>query len=182
MPWRALSALLVPSAALAAGVGLQRFFEGAQPAGDALLRWLLWSSGAGLVAGALAGLALRGRILWIVYGLAAPWLAAGLVLAAFTATRPLREALADRREAACRSSGRAVCSEAEFVARCAEAAQGSGQAALGEPLQKLCDAQGCTFRWVYAGPFRSSTPAEALLCSVVADPAGKGVRYALLPL
>ncbi len=50
VPWRAIAALSVPAAALAAGTGLQRWLEGSAPSGDALLRWLLWSAGAGLYA------------------------------------------------------------------------------------------------------------------------------------
>ncbi len=43
-----------------------------------MLHWLAWSSGAGLVVGALAGL-LRRQMFWPAYGLVAPWLLAGLV-------------------------------------------------------------------------------------------------------
>jgi len=175
MPWRSLCALLVPSAALAAGVGLQRIFEGPQPAGDAALRWLLWSTGPGLAVGGICGLALRRRLLWTAYGIVAPWATALMVSALWVAALPLREVIYDRREAACRASGRTVCSAAEFTSRCAE--RGAG---LGEPQQKLCGAEGCTYRWIYAGPFRSPIPEPPLLCSVVADPAGKGLRFALL--
>jgi hypothetical protein len=38
------------------------------------VRWLVWSSGAGLIIGALTGLVLGKRLLWALYGLAAPWL------------------------------------------------------------------------------------------------------------
>ncbi len=76
VPWRALLALFVPAAALAAGTGLQRLFESASS--DPVLHWLAWSSGAGLVVGALAGL-LRRQMFWPAYGLVAPWLLAGLV-------------------------------------------------------------------------------------------------------
>src|SRR5258708_39506725 len=55
LPWRKLAALFVPAAALAAGVGFQFVFEGPRPEGDALLRWLCWSSGAGLAIGTAAG-------------------------------------------------------------------------------------------------------------------------------
>jgi hypothetical protein len=185
LPWRALGALFVPAAALAGGVGLQRFFEGQLPTGDALLRWLLWSSGAGLAVGAVVGMFSRKPGRWAAYGVLAPWAAAGLVGGIVAAVRPLRDALADRREASCRAEGRAVCSVPEFVSRCAEAAKEPrrGPTLLGEPQQKLCDAQGCTFRWTYSGPFRPETYVDpgVLLCSVVADAAGKGVRYALMP-
>src|SRR5581483_8879389 len=59
MPWRAIAAVAVPAAALAGGVGLQRLLEGPTPPGDPIVRWLLWSSGAGLLAGAVAGLLLK---------------------------------------------------------------------------------------------------------------------------
>ena len=186
MPWRALGALFVPAAALAAGTGLQRFFEGPIPPGDALLRWMLWSTGAGLLAGILGGLALQKKKLffffWAAYGAGAPWAVAGLVAGAVAAVRPVREGLADQREQACRASGRSVCTVPEFTAACAEASRDPGRSSLREPQQKLCDTQGCTFRWVYPGPFRPETRTVpgALLCSVVADPAGKGVRYALI--
>jgi hypothetical protein len=62
----------VPAAALALGVGLQRLAEGPAPQGDPFVRWLVWSSGAGLIIGALTGLALRKRLLWTLYGLTAP--------------------------------------------------------------------------------------------------------------
>jgi hypothetical protein len=104
------------------------------------------------------------------------------VAGAVAAVRPVREGLADQREQACRASGRSVCTVPEFTAACAEASRDPGRSSLREPQQKLCDTQGCTFRWVYPGPFRpeNRTAAGALLCSVVADPAGKGVRYALI--
>jgi hypothetical protein len=177
-PWRALAAFFVPAAALAAGVGLQRFFEGPLPPGDALLRWMNWSSGAGLAVGALVGLLWRKPFRWAAYGAVAPWAAAGLVGAAVAAARPVREALADHREKTCREAGRAVCSVPEFVAGCARSGAG-----LGEPQVKLCTDKGCTFRWIYPGPFRPDAYVApgALLCSVVADAAGKGVRYALMP-
>jgi hypothetical protein len=69
----------VPAAALASGVGLQRLVEGAAPRGEPLVRWLVWSSGAGLIIGALTGLALRKRLFWTLYGLTAPWVVAALV-------------------------------------------------------------------------------------------------------
>ena len=149
--------------------------------GDALVRWLLWSSGAGLVLGALVGLA-RKHFSWAMYGAIAPSATVALVAGLVAAVRPVREAVADQQEQACRASGRAICSAYAFTAACAEATREPGRSALGEPQQKLCDGQGCTFRWVYVGPFRPETyPASAtLLCSVVADVAGKGVRYALL--
>jgi hypothetical protein len=181
VPWRALAAFLLPAAALAAGTGLQRVMEGSATAGDPVLRWLCWSAGAGLALGALAGLALGRKLLWAAYGAAAPWMAAGLVAGGTLAARPLAEKLADRREAGCRAEGRAVCSAAEFTARCAEASAEPARARslLGEPRQSACTAQGCAWRWVYAGPFRPDAPAapSALHCSVLTDAQGRGVRH-----
>jgi hypothetical protein len=77
----------VPAAALASGVGLQRLVEGPAPQGDPLVRWLVWSSGAGLIIGALAGLALGKRLLWALYGLTAPWVVAALVSGGMLALR-----------------------------------------------------------------------------------------------
>jgi hypothetical protein len=77
----------VPAAALALGVGLQRLAEGPAPQGDPFVRWLVWSSGAGLIIGALTGLALRKRLLWTVYGLTAPWMVAALVWGGMLALR-----------------------------------------------------------------------------------------------
>jgi hypothetical protein len=103
LPWRKLAVLFVPAAALAAGVGLQLVFEGPQPEGDSLLRWLCWSSGAGLAIGAAAGaLACRRperRAAWAFFGAASPWALAGLVLLAGEAPRPLRAAGAGLRSA-----------------------------------------------------------------------------------
>jgi hypothetical protein len=115
MPWRALGALFVPAAALAAGVGLQRAFEGPIPSGDAPLRWLLWSWAAGILAGLGGYGAAEKKIIfffWAGYGVVAPWAVAGLVAGAVAAVRPVREGLADRREHACRASGRSVCTAA----------------------------------------------------------------------
>jgi hypothetical protein len=80
VPWRALLALFVPAAALAAGTGLQRLFESSSS--DPVLHWLAWSSGAGLAVGALAG-RLRRRMFWAAYGLVSPWLLASLMWGLF---------------------------------------------------------------------------------------------------
>jgi hypothetical protein len=191
LPWRRLAALFVPAAALAAGVGLQLVFEGPRPEGDSLLRWLCWSSGAGLAMGAAAGaLACRRaapRAAWAFFGAASPWALAGLVLLAGEVSQPLRAALAERRVARCRET-RPVCTSAEFRTGCAAAAAKMpgalqrGMAAFGAPAQRLCGATGCTYRWVYAGPW---TPDElgqagAIWCSLVTDAAGAGMRSALV--
>jgi hypothetical protein len=191
LPWRKLAALFVPAAALAAGVGLQLVFEGPRPEGDSLLRWLCWSSGAGLAIGAAAGaLTFRRpalRAAWAFFGAASPWALAGLALLAGEAAQPLGAALARNRVERCRET-RAVCSAAGFRAGCAAAAaKGPGAlergiAALGAPAQRHCGATGCTYRWVYDGPWM---PDEAgatgtLWCSVVTDAAGAGLRSALV--
>ena len=81
LPWRAIAMLLVPAVALAAGSLLARLLDGPQPTGDAALRWLLLCAGAGLLAGAVAGLLISktagGRLVWAFWGLAAPGLLAG---------------------------------------------------------------------------------------------------------
>src|SRR5437867_2185770 len=144
MPWRTLCVLFIPAAALAAGVGLQRVFEGPLPEGDATLRWLLWSTAAGLLVGGLAGLALKKNLFFAgaLYGGLAPWATAGLVAGVLAAVRPIREGLADHREQACRATGRAICTVAEFMAGCAQASREPARSPLGEPQQKLCDGQG----------------------------------------
>ncbi len=181
VPWRAIAAAFVPAAALAAGTGLQRWLEGSAPSGDVLLRWLLWSAGAGLFVGAGVGLLRGSRLPWAVYGAAAPLLAVGLVLGALRAVLPVREWIADRAEAACRAEGRPVCSVREFDAACAR----RDRRLLGEPQQTLCrdDKDGaCTLRWLYRGPFRPEqrAPRGAFLCSVVTDALGNGIRSSLM--
>lgn len=76
VPWRAIALLFIPAAALAAGAGLQRLVELRTP--DPVAQWLVWSTAAGALVGALVGLALKRKLLWCVYGVAAPWIAAGL--------------------------------------------------------------------------------------------------------
>lgn len=159
-PWRASAALFVPAAALAAATGLQRWLEGPAPAGDALVRWLLYAGGAGLLLGAFTGLLRCARLFWSAYGAASPWLVAGLVLAGTRAARPLRERLADHREIACRAEGRRLCTKREFEAACARHDR--------EMLGPAQEAVGAVQRWHYRGPFR---PEElpfrgALVCSI----------------
>jgi hypothetical protein len=184
LPWRKLAALFVPAAALAAGVGLQLVFEGPRPEGDSLLRWLCWSSGAGLAIGAAAGaLAFRRpalRAAWAFFGAASPWALAGLALLAGEAAQPLARNRVER----CRET-RAVCSAAGFRTGCAASAATRpgalerGSVELGAPAQRHCDATGCTYRWVYDGPWMPDE-AGTLWCSVVTDAAGAGLRSALV--
>ncbi len=177
-PWRGLAIAFVPAAALAAGTGLSRWIDSAH--GDVLLRWLVWSSGAGLIVGALFAVGLRPRFVWPLYGVVAPWVAAGLVVAGLRMAMPLRERLADRREADCRGSGRKVCSGQEFRAAC----EATDADRLGTPLQSRCGGGSCTHRWRYDGPFRPETiPSKTILmCSVVTDAKGKAVRTSMMAL
>jgi hypothetical protein len=159
---------------------LHRWAEGPASAGDPMLRWLCWAAGAGVVLGALAGVVLRRTLLWAAYGAVAPWLAAALVAGGLVAARPIREKLADRREAGCRAEGGLACTAAEFTARCREAsaAPARARALLGEPRQSSCSSLGCNWRWVYTGPFRPDfAPGSALYCSVLTDAQGRGVRH-----
>lgn len=181
-PWRPLAALFIPAAALAAGTGLQRMVE--WPSTDPVLQWLAWSSAAGLLVGALAGFGLRRRLLWAAYGLLAPWLAAGLFTGAVHTLRPLREKLADRREAACRAEGRAICTWQEFAGRCAQAhaEPRRAQELLGAPRSSPCTNQSCTFKWLYSGPFRpEQSTALAQACFVLTDAQGRGIRHWMMP-
>jgi hypothetical protein len=191
-PWRLLTAVLLPCAGLAAGVGLQRWFEGVEPAGDAIGRWLWFSSGAGLILGAAFGLALSrralGRALWPLWGAAGPWAVAGLLVAGAAVARPIRERVAQGKQEACRGEGRKICSPGEFRSACRGAAsadagtRAGSLASLGDPLHKRCDAEGCTERWSFAGPWDTEgfRGPGAQLCSVVTDPTGRGIRWAVV--
>src|SRR3954462_5877965 len=114
-----LSLFFVPFAGLAVATVLQRWFDG-QPTGDALLRWLLFASVAGLFVGGTTGLILgrnrAERYGWTVWGVVGP----GCVAAAVPGTLPgaphLRGRWADHEVAACRAGGRAVCTPSEFRA------------------------------------------------------------------
>jgi hypothetical protein len=169
-PWCASLIFFLPAAALAAGTGLQRILEGALPPGDALFRWPLWCAGAGVALGGVCAVARRGAG-WLPYGAISPLFAVALVALGVRAARPVREWLADRREADCRDSGRATCTAQEFRARCAAGDAGS----LGPPRSKSCGDGTCTSRWLYDGPFRPDDHVAqgSLLCSVVTDRSGK---------
>jgi hypothetical protein len=115
--------------------------------------------------GAGVGLVRGRRIGWAAYGLAAPFIAAGVVWAAAAAARPIREVVADRREDACRAEGRSICSVREFDAACS----GREVKKLGPPAQSICNGASCTLRWVYRGPFRPDQISfkGGFLCSIV---------------
>lgn len=192
LPWRSLAVLLVPCAAVAAGVALQRALEGPLPPGDSLRRWLWLSCAAGLLLGGVAGLMLASRraprLLWAAWGAASPWALAGLTLIIGQGVRPLREGIAARAVLRCRAEGRLACTSAEFRAGCTGAllgpqARAQGVFRLGAPAQELCGAVGCTFRWGYAGPWLldDSVGSGSLWCSVVAAPDGRGLRAVVVP-
>lgn len=159
-PWRAGLLWFVPAAALAAGTGLQRWLEGPQPAGDAVLHWLYWSGGSGAVIGGAVGLARRARLAWLAYGYLSPFVATALVWLGVEAARPVRESIADRREQECRGEGRKICTLREFEQACAR----RDFALLGEPAQSVNEIR----RWYYRGPFRpEQIPFRgAFLCSI----------------
>ncbi len=167
-PWRAVAAVFIPFAGLAAGSGLSRAFD--PPEADFWVRWLLWSSLAGLLSGAVWGLFLRRPALWLAYGAVAPGAAAGLVVAGIRAAQPVREWVADAVEARCRAAGSRVCSVREFDAACAA----RDRAALGPPVQSWCAGESCTERWTYGGPFRPDTwpRRTTLVCSVTSGAGG----------
>jgi hypothetical protein len=174
VPWRPLAALFLPAAAVAAGTGLQRWLEGPVPSGDSILRWLFWSAGAGLLLGAAAGAMRRAPLRWAAYGAAGPWLLAALVFGGARASLPVRQWVADRREAGCRAEGRKLCTLREFDAACAR----RDQQLLGDPQQSLCKDATCTLRWTWRGPFRPEEIAfrGGFICSIVTDAQGNGVR------
>ena len=164
-PWRAAAAVFVPVAGLAAGVGLSRAFDPVHV--DFWPRWLLWSSLSGLVIGAAWGVVLHRPAGWTAYGLVAPGALALLVVGGMRAAVPVREWVADRREASCRASGGKVCSMRDFDAACAA----RDRATLGTPAQSWCAGESCTARWTYRGPFRPDTYPRrtTLVCSVTID-------------
>src|SRR2546421_7085033 len=110
LPWRTLALFFVPFAALAAATGLQRWFEGPAPSGDALLRWLLFGSVAGLLIGGVTGLVLgRGRLErygWTSWGVVGPWCATIAVTGILLAAQNVEEHWAEHELTACRGAGR----------------------------------------------------------------------------
>lgn len=192
VPWRAVALFFIPAAAVAGGRGLQWLLEGPEPGGDHLARWLLYSAAAGLLIGALAGTLLTktlgGRLVWACWGVVSPLVLALSVTLGATAARPFRDWRASVGEAKCRKT-RTLCQTREFRAACAEAGRPLPQTreralqVLGPPVFERCDGAGCTLRWSYAGPW---TPDDwvapgSILCSVVTDAAGQGVRSTVQP-
>lgn len=192
VPWRAISLFFIPAAALAGGRGVQWLLEGTTPAGDHLARWLVFSAVCGLVVGTGLGLLLTktlgGRLIWTLWGALSPLLLAESVNLGVTAARPFRDFRARVGEQQCRKTG-SICQTRDFRAACEEAARPLPNAReralrlLGTPTFDRCDATGCTLRFSYEGPW---TPDDwvapgSILCSVVTDAAGQGVRFVVLP-
>jgi hypothetical protein len=192
-PWRALALVLVPLLALALGSVASYLLDGKNPEGDASLRWLLLCTGCGLVVGLFAGAGITrtagGRAVWALWGVAAPGLLAGLVVGATVAARPLRAWMAERGVERCRAKGRLLCTPRDFREACAKAdakepgARARAAAVMGGKGEPLCSPEGCTERWVYAGPWQPDdwVAPGSMICSVVFDGEGKGVRHALNP-
>lgn len=176
IPKRALSLFLVPAAALALGVLVERILD--LPGGDPVLRWLAISSAAGLGTGALAGVWLSARLPWTLYGAASPWVVSAVVLLGARVVRPVREAASVRAADQCRASGRTLCSLSEFRAAC----EASAREKLGPPQHESCSPSGCTRRWSYAGPWTPDNYVApgSVLCSVVTDGQGRVVRQTTL--
>jgi hypothetical protein len=191
-PSRAVALLLVPAAALAAGSLISRFIDGQKPEGDAAFRWLVWCAASGVLTGALAGALISktagGRLVWTLWGFAAPGVIAGLVVGATVALHPAREWMAARGVAKCRQT-RHLCTAREFREACAKAAvnePGARQRAVNlfdNPGTELCYPAGCTGRWSYIGPWQPDdyVAPGSLLCSVVFDSEGRGLRSAVNP-
>ena len=190
LPWRTLGVFFVPFAALAAATGLQRFFEGPAPSGDAQLRWLLFASAAGVVIGTVTGRVLGRtrpeRYGWAALGVVGPWFvtiaATGLLLGA----RNVQERWALHELRACHASGRALCRSAEFRGACAAAAsrdftlRARALESLGAPLRKECNQVRCESRWSYDGPWGAEESSARQTCSVITDPSGHQPRWMLL--
>ena len=190
LPWRTLAVFFVPFAGLAAATGLQRWFEGLAPSGDALLRWLVFASVAGLLIGGVTGLILgRGRLErygWTLWGIAGPWCATIAVTGILLGARDAQERWAEHELTACRGAGRANCTPGEFRRTCSEAASADAatrEAALrglGAPVQGKCDGARCRSQWSYDGPWSAEGSPARQICSIVADAEGRGARWMLL--
>jgi hypothetical protein len=181
---------LVPFAALAGATGLQRWFEGPAPSGDALLRWLLFASVAGLLIGGITGLVLgRSRLErygWTALGVVGPWLATVVVTGVLLGAHDVQERWATHELRVCRASGRAFCRQAEFRGACAGAAsrdfglRDAARRSLGVPLRKKCDQDRCESQWSYDGPWDAEESTTTQVCSVITDAAGHGARWMML--
>ncbi len=190
-PVRTLAAIGLPLISFAAAVVLQRLVEGALAQGDAAGRWLALASLIGAVLGAGCGVGfgrkLIERVLWPAWGALAPLLIVAFAIGGARAIHPVRESLSERAATTCRAT-RKICSVNEFRANCSALEQGPAaralaEANLGVPEQKLCGSDGCTSRWLYAGPWTPdnwSAPGS-ILCSEVVDAAGRVLRSALGP-
>src|SRR3954471_4814643 len=183
-----LSLFFVPFAGLAVATGLQRWFDGPAAAGDALLRWLLFASVAGLFVGGITGLVLgrnpAERYGWTFWGVVGPWFVTVAVTGILAGALNLRERWADHELAVCRAAGPPVCTATEFRAACAGSAStdaGIRAAAVGElgiPLSKDCAQGRCRSQWSYDGPGRAEGSTPRQICAVVGD--GHGARWMLL--
>jgi hypothetical protein len=190
LPWRTLAIFVVPFAALAAATGLQRWLEGPTPRGDALLRWLVFASVAGLLVGGITGLVLgRSRLErygWTALGVVGPWLATVVVTGVLLGAHNVQERWAQHQLRECRASGRALCRQAEFQGACAGAAsrdpalRDASRRSLGVPSSKKCDRGWCESRWSYDGPWGSEEAATMQVCSVTTDTAGHFGRWMML--
>jgi len=191
LPAGLLLSLALPAASMALAALLQKVMETGEPRGDPAGRWLQMSSIAGLVLGLCLGLARGGtlprKMLWTAWGAVAPLFFTGAMVLGVEAAHPFREMLAERGAANCRLT-RKICSLSELREICT--AGGSGpqtlertKALLGAPAQTLCSGAGCTYRWTYAGPWTPDNwiAPGSVICSVVADAQGAGVRSALVP-
>jgi hypothetical protein len=179
MPWRTLAIFFVPFAALAAATCLQRWLEGRAPSGDALVRWLLFASLAGLLVGGITGVALgRNRLErygWTFWGVLGPWCVTIAVTGLGLGVRSLEERWASHERNACRAAGRALCTPAEFRAACAEGAspevatRDAAARRLGVPERRSCDPVRCRSQWSYDGPFPAEGASTRQICTIVAD-------------
>jgi hypothetical protein len=188
LPWRTLAIFFVPFAALAAATGLQRWLEGATPSGDALVRWLLFASVAGLFAGGITGVVLgRNRLErygWTFWGVLGPWCVTVAATGVGLGARNLQESWAAHHVEECRAAGRPLCTPGEFGAACAGAAspdvatREAAARSLGVPDRRNCDPLRCRSQWSYDGPFPVEAVTDRQICSIVAD--GHTARWMLL--
>jgi hypothetical protein len=188
LPWRTLAIFFVPFAGLAAATGMQRWYEGPLPRGDALLRWLLFASVAGLFVGGVTGLVLgrnrAERYGWTFWGVFGPWCVTVAVTGLLLGALKVQERWAAHELAACRVAGRAICTPSEFRLACAEAASADpairegAVRSLGAPVRHGCDQGQCRSKWSYDGPWPAEGSTTRQICAVVGD--GREARWMLL--